>query len=226
MIPTKPSDSTRRRYIRNIIAVFNQATEDQKRRGAEWYPTAHQLADFLSEGDVVKGAGVIAALSANKSWDLNQRLARRAFSEGEASGHTADNLAKVAKIMAGVDPTEVLPMDMKTGNFYRCILDPDDQEAVCIDRHAHDIAVGAPWGDRDRGLGAKGRYAVLSLAYRNAAAKLGVLPSVLQATTWVVWTERNAGIKHRPVASRYEHVDSQRQARIAAYGPPYAHPEV
>lgn len=207
MIKTNPSDSTRRRYIRNIINVYNQATEDQKRRGAEWYRTAHELADFLSEGDVKRGAGVIAALSANKAWDINQRLAHDAFN-GNAHGHTGDNLAKVAKILSGADPETVLPMGLKTGNFYRCILDPDDQEAVCIDRHAHDVAVGAPWGDRNRGLGAKGRYAVLSLAYRNAAAKLGVSPSVLQATTWVVWTESLAGISRRPVATRYAHQEA------------------
>lgn len=204
MISTKPSDSTRRRYIRNIVKVYNEATEDQKRRGAEWYRTAHQIADFLSEGDVVKGAGVIAALSANKAWDINQRLAADALN-GNAHGHTAANLEKVAKIMSGVDPSEVLPMSAKTGNFYRCILDPDDQEAVCIDRHAHDIAVGRTYGEEDRGLSAKGRYAVLSLAYRNAAAKLGISPSVLQATTWVVWTERNAGVKRRPTSDRYAH---------------------
>lgn len=204
MIKTNPSDSTRRRYIANIVKIYNEATEDQKRRGAEWYRTAHELADFLSEGNVRAGAGVIAALSANKAWDINQRLARDAFN-GNAHGHTGANLAKVAKILAGADPETVLPMDAKTGNFYRCILDPDDQEAVCIDRHAHDVAVGAPWGDRDRGLSAKGRYAVLSLAYRNAAAKLGVTPSVVQATTWVVWTERLAGIDRRPVVSRYAH---------------------
>lgn len=207
MIPVKPSDSTRRRYQRNIIATYRKATEDQRRRGHEWYPTAHQLADFLSEGNVTAGAGVIAALSANKAWDLNQRLARDAF-HGEVHGHTAENLAKVAKIMAGADPATVLPMGMKTGNFYRNILDPTDTEAVTIDRHAHDVAVGSPWGDRERGLSSKGRYAVLSLAYRNAAAVLGILPSELQATVWVVWTESLAGVRHRPVKERYEHVGS------------------
>ncbi|MFE2101576.1 hypothetical protein, partial [Streptomyces sp. NPDC059468] len=204
MIPCKPSDSTRRRYVANILSVFNRATADQLQRGANWYVTAHELAEFLSEGNTRAGAGVIAALSANKAWDINQRLARDAFA-GNPHGHTGDNLAKVAKILAGTDPAEVLPMDAKTGNFYRCILDPSDAEAVCIDRHAHDVAVGSPWGDRDRGLGSKGRYAVLSLAYRNAAARLEVLPSVVQATTWVVWTESLAGVKRRPVAERYAH---------------------
>lgn len=204
MIPLSPSDGTRRRYVRNIVKVYEQATEDQKVRGSNWYPTAHQLADFLSEGNVQMGAGVIAALSANKAWDLNQKLARRAF-KGDVSGHTGDNLAKVAKILAGADPSEVLPMSAKTGNFYRCILDPADAEAVCIDRHAHDIAAGRPYGDGERGLGAKARYAVVSLAYRNAAAKLGILPSELQATAWVVWTESLAGVNRRPVLERYSH---------------------
>lgn len=217
MIKTSPSDSTRRRYIANIVKVYNRATPDQKRRGADWYQSAHELASFLAEGDVKRGAGVIAALSANKAWYLNQRLARRAFA-GEVAGHTADNLRKVERIMSGADPEDVLPMAMKTGNFYRCILDPQDQEAVCIDRHAHDIAVGAPWGDRERGLGAKGRYAVLSLAYRNAAAKLGVTPSVLQATTWVVWTEELAGIGNRPAVSNYAHEERGDSIRVEPSG--------
>lgn len=204
MIPTKPSDTTRRRYIRNILAVYNEASEDQRRRGAEWYRAAHELADFLSEGNTRQGAGVIAALSANKAWYLNQRLARDAFN-GNVHGHVHNALEKVAKILSGVDPAEVLPMDAKTGNFYRCIVDPDDAEAVVIDRHAHDVAVGRPYGDADRGLSAKSRYAVLSLAYRNAAAKLGVTPSVLQATTWIVWTEHLAGVKRRPTLERYSH---------------------
>jgi hypothetical protein len=206
MIPTNPSDTTRRRYIREIIT--------------EWYRSAHQLADMLSEGNVQQGAGVIAALSANKAWYLNQRLARDAFN-GNIHGHVANALEKVAKIMTGTDPAEVLPMGLKTGNFYRCILDPEDSEAVVIDRHAHDIALGRPQGDRERGLQSKGRYAVLSLAYRNAAAKLGILPSVLQATTWIVWTEGLAGIKRRPTIERYAHtagVDAETGHRVGPIG--------
>jgi hypothetical protein len=207
VIPVKPSDTTRRRYMNNIIKVYHQATADQRFRGVNWYPSANQLADMISNGRPVQGAGVIAALSANKAWDLNVKIATRAFATGELHGHVADALNKARRIMAGEHPSTVLPMDMKTGHFFRCIADPADPEAVVIDRHAHDIAVGTPWGDRDRGLSSKGRYSVLSLAYRNAAAKLGVLPSVLQATTWVVWTESNAGINHRPTITRYAHAN-------------------
>jgi hypothetical protein len=88
-------------------------------------------------------------------------------------------------------------MDRKTGHFYRCILDPMDADAVCIDRHAHDIAVGEEYGARDRGLGAKGRYALIAHCYREAALRLGELPSVLQAVTWVVWRDRLVGTSTR-----------------------------
>ncbi|PRH79427.1 hypothetical protein C6N75_09895 [Streptomyces solincola] len=67
-----------------------------------------------------------------------------------------------------------------------------------MDRHAHDIAVGETYGSRDRGLSAKTRYAVVAHAYREAAMRLGELPSTVQAVTWVVRTEGIAGTATRP----------------------------
>lgn len=197
MIPANPSATTRRRYVNNIIAAYNAATEEQKIKGKGWYPEAHALALSLAAGDVVKGAGVIAALSANKSWSENVRLATRTFREGVPSGHTAANLFKAERILKGDDPADVLPMHAKTGNFYRCILDPSDPEPVCVDRHAHDVAVGKAYGDADRGLSSKGRYDALADAYRRAAARLGIVPSELQAITWVRQVESLRGIGTR-----------------------------
>ncbi|MYS39656.1 hypothetical protein GT025_36590 [Streptomyces sp. SID4920] len=59
-----------------------------------------------------------------------------------------------------------------------------------IDRHAHDIAVREIYGQRDRGLGAIGRYNALADSYRLAARRIGELPSVVQAVTWVAHLER------------------------------------
>lgn len=204
MIPTNPSATTRRRYIANVVKVYQQATAEQRMRGFTWYLSAHFLADSLATGNARKGAGVIAALSANKAWDINQRLARDAF-EGDVHGHVSDALTKVRKILAGTDPAEVLPMGLKTGHFFRSIANPNDPEAVCIDRHAHDVAVGRTLGNSDRGLSSKGRYEALANVYRRAAAQLGILPSVLQATTWIVHTEAQAGVERRPVVERYAH---------------------
>jgi hypothetical protein len=195
-IGLNPDTATREQYVLNILAAWKAATPAQKSRGRFWYRTAHDLAEMISDGQPVKGAGVIAALSANKRWADNVRLAQRALT-GDLGGHVGDALRKAAAIMAGADPALVLPMGAKTGHFYRCILNPADADAVVIDRHAHDIAVGEVHGCADRGLSTPRRYAILAHAYREAAARLGEIPSVVQAVTWVWQTERLAGVGTR-----------------------------
>ncbi|MGW3323903.1 DUF7178 family protein [Streptomyces virginiae] len=197
MIEIKADSETREQYVQNIIGTWGEASDEQKTQGRLWYTNAHDLADMMTEGDVRKGAGLLAALSPQTSWPLNVELAQAAWDSGRPSGHLGDALAKAAKILAGADPTEVLPMDRKTGHFYRCILDPADADAVCIDRHAHDIAVGEEYGARDRGLGAKGRYALIAHCYREAAQRLDELPSAVQAVTWVVWRDKLVGTSTR-----------------------------
>ncbi|MFI6512893.1 hypothetical protein ACIBCT_35285 [Streptosporangium sp. NPDC050855] len=175
----------------SILDVWHSATPDQLERGTRWYPQANQFAAMISGGDVVAGAGVIAALSANKRWDENTKIAARAFVNGEPSGHVGDALTKAARIMGGESPSDVLPMDVKTGQFFRCIADPTDPEAVCVDRHAHDVAVGRRYGSADRGLSSRKRYKAIADAYREAARRLGVLPLTVQAVCWIVQIEAN-----------------------------------
>ncbi|MFI6495973.1 hypothetical protein [Nonomuraea typhae] len=189
LIDIKSDDETRQIYVKNIIAVYESTTADQLARGRAWYQTAHDLALMISGGNIQAGAGVIAALSANKRWADNVKLATRAFVAGKATGHVGDALRKATRIMAGESPENVLPMDSKTGHFYRCIVNPTDSDAICLDRHAHDIAVGTRYGDHERGLSSKGRYALLASIYREAATRLGELPQVVQAVTWVAWIE-------------------------------------
>jgi hypothetical protein len=150
---------------------------------------------MIADGNVTMGAGVIAALSAQASWARNQRMAAAAV-KGEPVGSTRERLSKVAKIMAGADPVDVLPMDLKTGHFYRCILDPSDPDAVVIDRHAHDLAVGELYGNAPRGLTAT-RYAMLAHCYREAAQRLGELTSTVQAVTWCSHIDATAELPHR-----------------------------
>jgi hypothetical protein len=193
MIPTTADDQAMSIYVNNIIAVWHAATADQVADGRSWYRHANDLADLMSNGNVRAGAGVIAALSANKGWEINIRLAGEAFATGTLRGHVRDALAKAERIMMGQDPLTVLPTDSKTWNFFRCIADPDDAEAVVIDRHAHDVAVGRAYGNEDRGLSNKRRYATLAHAYREAARQLGELPSTVQAVTWVAWRATLSG---------------------------------
>lgn len=190
MIEIKASQEVRAGYVANIVDVYRSATPDQLVTGQQWYRTAHDMAGLMTDGDVRLGAGLLAALSPQTAWWLNVQLASDAYETGEPRGHLGDALSKATRILAGIDPQSVLPMDRKTGHFYRLILDPTDAEAVCIDRHAHDVAVGRAYGCEERGLGAHGRYALIAHCYREAAIQLGVLPSTAQAVTWVVWRDR------------------------------------
>lgn len=198
MIPIQASYRTRETYVSNIIRTFGSASPDRLQAGLDWYPNAHRIARLISnDGDAVKGAGVLAALSPQTSWWLNVELATDAFENHVAGRHTRDSCRKANRIMAGEDPATVLPMRRKTGQFYRCILDPSDGKAVCVDRHAHDVAVGKPFGDAQRGLSAHGRYNLIAECYREAAHRLGKLPSVVQAVSWTVWRDALAGVGTR-----------------------------
>jgi hypothetical protein len=196
MIPTTASDEQLEQYVQNICIAWECLTCAQQERGRMWYPVAHQVAAVTGDGDVRTGAGLIAVLSANKRWELNLSLARDAAS-GNVHGHTGVTLEKVRKILDGTDPLLVLPDGSKTLNFYRCILNPADPDPVVIDRHAHDIAVGEIYGNRDRGLSNLTRYATLAHAYRLAARELGDIPSVVQAGTWTGHVEMLAGTSSR-----------------------------
>ncbi len=184
--------------VSNVITGWHHATDDQRARGSCWYRVAHDLAKNMAGGDVHKGAGVIAALSAQTPWSRNLREAT-AMCAGEPVHNVRDRLDKARRILEGEDPARVLPADLKTMHFYRCIADPDDGCSVVVDRHAHDIAVGARHGNADRGLSYRPRYALFVQTYRVAALRLDLLPSTLQATTWLAWTEQR---RARPDARR------------------------
>lgn len=197
MIPTTATDEQHEQYVRNIISTWNLATPEQIDRGRGWYPHARELAELMSEGNVRAGAGVIAALSPQKSWEQNVRIAERSFEMGQVRGNVRDACVKAENIMLGFDPLDILPDDSKTWNFFRCIIDPADPEPVVIDRHAHDIAVGEIYGSRDRGLSNKRRYATIAHAYREAARRLDEIPSVVQAVSWTVQVDATEDLPYR-----------------------------
>lgn len=194
MIPTTTTaDSPEfEQYVKNIIHIWDVANflEADQPQGRDWYQTAHDLAEIVGHGDVRKGAGLIAVLSQNTGWDRTVNLAN-SCAGGACAGHMSAVLDKVAAILAGTDPADVLPEGKKTMHFFRNILDPTDPVPVTIDRHAHDIAVGERYGNGARGLNSLKRYAILAEAYRVAADRLGELPCVVQAVTWVYWRKQS-----------------------------------
>lgn len=191
-LPTKPDAATLDVWAQRVRTAYLAVTEAHLAEGRQWYPYAHSVASEISGGHARQGAGVLAALSAQKRWPLNVSLAWDAF-EGNVHGHTGTVLAKVRAILAGQAPEDILPMHLKTGHFYRCIAEPDNARSVVIDRHAHDIVAGTRYGNALRGLDNTTRYESIADAYRLAALDLGALPSVVQAVTWVAHTEAHSG---------------------------------
>jgi hypothetical protein len=173
--------------VQNIVDAWNDCTDQQKLDGADWYWEAHGLAKLIGRGNVRMGAGVIAALSPNKRWDINKRIALRTL-DGDVSGHVGNAIAKATAIMQGTDPTEVLPMARKTGHFFMNIVDPSDPNWVTIDRHAYRVAT-CEWDNGDPHITVV-MYRLCVEAYQRAAAILGQTPSTVQAATWVWARER------------------------------------
>jgi len=196
-------------YVANIKDRVGSADPSQVSRSLVWYEVANDLARFIGDGDVRLGAGLLAALSVNKSWTLNKKLAADAAS-GNVHGSIGFALKMARDILAGKDPVTVLPTDSKTWNFYRAILDPGDPDTVTVDRHVHDAIVGETFGSANRGLSNKTRYATMAYAVRVATFELnqdpkwqvvhhgkGLTPNDVQAILWVTQIDMVKGTRNR-----------------------------
>jgi hypothetical protein len=176
----------RERFINDVL---RKATPAQMETGVNWYPIAHDFALEIAGGDLEKGAGVIAAFSPQNGWEDNMIIARRAFDTGIVSGHTPANNAKVARILNGEAPLAVLGGN-KVRSFYANIVNPADVVPVTIDRHAVGVGIGRVPTKADIAiLGRKGAYEAFVKCYYASARRFGMIPSVLQATTWVTFRE-------------------------------------
>jgi hypothetical protein len=174
--------------VRRIEDVLAQATDEEHADGATWYPSARDLAKVIGAAhdlDVDAGAGIIAALSPQCSW--NDNVARAlAHADGEdVVGAMPDPLRKADRIAAGQDPSTVLG-GRKVRSFWRNIA--GHVHHVTVDRHAVAIVYGRPLSDREiKVLEKLGAYVIIAAAYRTVARRHGMAPSTMQAITWLAW---------------------------------------
>lgn len=66
------------------------------------------------------------------------------------------------------------------------LINPDDPDAVCLDRHAKSAAYGRKLLDRESVVSVS-KYDWLAEHFRREARRAGVLPNQFQAICWVVW---------------------------------------
>jgi hypothetical protein len=173
----------------NILSVFRRATLAHCDEGMDWYAEAHVLASDWTHGDVLKGAGVIAAYSPLMPWWRNVILARESLLTGVASTKARGTSVRAAqRILDGENALDVLKGE-KTNSFCRNIVAEGKSDIVTIDVHAFSIAMGeAIPSSKIRGLG-KARYAEIANCYREAADAEQLYPAQLQAITWVAWRD-------------------------------------
>lgn len=169
-----------------IVRTYQQATPDQRAAGAAWYGTAGALVDDLANRHGVTrehAAAVVAHLSPRTPWARNVNGARRLLEDGTAPGCIGANVDRARRALESEDPLSTFGPDApKTSRFAANILGDDD--VVTVDVWAARVALG----DRasDALLRRVGVYAALEHAYRLAAARVGVTPAEVQATTWIV----------------------------------------
>jgi len=174
--------------VARLVDLLNAATDEAWQEGTYWYARAHAAAVGIADEynvSVETAAGVIAALSPRLPWAKNVEYAHRVFRDGTAPV-LYTNRDKAIRIARGEHPTEVLS-GAKVKAFYQCILSPIT-DAVCIDRHAIDAALGYKGDDTSRKvLDRKGAYDMVVWAYIAAAEHFGIGPAQCQAIAWVAW---------------------------------------
>lgn len=168
-----------------ILSWLDRASNTDIMAGMSWYPNTHLIARECD--DVVKGAGIIAALSPRMPWVRNIELARVAFSGAYLfRGCLGINIRATNAILDGNHPLDVLN-GLKTRAFFDNILNPLTSTAVTVDTHAIKIA-GINKDSVNKGL-----YNEIADAYRDASRIAGMAPLELQAVTWTAYRRINSG---------------------------------
>lgn len=181
--------------VRRIMEVYDKATDKK-----DWYREANEFAFTLSyeiwdkkpatrKKAHAKVCGIISAFSPLKSWDENMVIAKLFVETGKIK-HTktlGDKAKEIFNSDGEVDTIFVILNGNKITSFFLNILNPDDSQAVTIDRHAISIALG--YSITDNFQMTEKQYEFFSNCYRIASHKAGILPLQMQAITWTKWRE-------------------------------------
>ena len=190
--------------IENIVAIYKQATPEEKRDGIIWYASALAACMRISEDTDVPlhiVTGVVAALSPNNKWDRNIQNASDlvvAWVNGEdmdsvkvSTYHAMKAKAwRILEVMPDHAGVIGLLNGQKIVSFYRNIIGDD---TCTIDGHARNIYYNEKVGlTNDKTNIGKKEYADIQNAYVKAGKKVrfngrALKAFEIQAITWVAW---------------------------------------
>lgn len=178
-------------YALNIMDTLTRASDNEVVEGLHWYDKTRELANEWADGDIWKGAGVIAAYSPLTPWWRNLQLAKDSLLTGIANPKSLGS--NVRKAQAILDGAPVLPTlnGPKLTAFASAIADPDSR-LVTVDQHAYSVAMGEHFFTRNAKFGVR-VYRDIAQAYTECADFVGIAPYQLQAITWVTWRNAHPG---------------------------------
>jgi len=193
----------------NILAIYNQASENEVTNGKNWYKDANELTRLMAvkyELTHIQTAGIIASLSPGTNWNQNIIDANHLCSYLKM-GQSIDNIVvttynqnkfKAVKIYFTTQITEnecfklILGASKKvnkTSSFFLNILHPDCSDCVTIDRHSFRVNLGLT--ELPQIALTEKRYRIMAEAYKKTAKKINLNPIELQAITWLTFRRLN-----------------------------------
>ena len=201
--------------FRNLLNVYDDATNEQRLKGEVFYEDARDFAKELgnelgysnSYKGLLIGAGILSVLSPRMDWDINKQAAKEFVSNRFTNRQTGQNNEKAMEIIKGKDPMDVMGRDShKTKAFYQAIVSPLGNNEVwglkgygerhthlaVIDRHAGGAYHGKPLQEYQRNQISHWRInRRISNAYFKAAKHVDIPVNIFQSIVWNVFRDEN-----------------------------------
>lgn len=164
-----------------FLEYYHKATPAERNEGLNWYTRAKDVAqEFADTYDVSleTTAGILAGVSQRISWERAIEMTELAL-EGRPVQHYAPIRDKIASIIKGDPPDEVL-RGPKITAFYQAIM--GDPDAIVLDAWMLSVTPHPRPTIK--------QYQHLANVLRKEAKQAGITPAQFQAIVWVVLRDR------------------------------------
>ena len=186
--------------VKNIVAVYNEATPEEKEYWGKWYHHAKENVQDLAKKYNLPfpiTAAVVAVLSPGNKWKNNLLAADRLL------GNNA-NPSEPPKVISGYPRQIARAQDIlnsgdvgkvtgpKVTVFFQSLLSPETVEKhLVLDGHAINIWRGEKPNLKQISMPNKAERQKMLEDYQTAAEQLGVPVQAIQAVTWYIWKYTN-----------------------------------
>lgn len=184
--------------VQRLLHYYSLATAEEINKGLNWYNEANQYAKQMAEENnlpLFVVCGIISALSPQKNWQENKKLAWEFIYKGKRGGHTSAQIDKAEACLLADNANDIFNLLTKEGKktswFFYNILHPTIETGTTIDRHA----IGTCVYNHNKIKTIPDAWATMTIhqynffqeVYASAAQHRGILPHQMQAIVWTVF---------------------------------------